>query len=110
MKSLSQIFIFGFLLFMAHGVEAMDYSSLGKDVYLGPEYEQFLKDLRHFEGRTEASEVSETPSVTRRGETPPMSRIIATPAEPDFLLDCFFNLKCARPMPTYAVPASLTSL
>ena len=37
-------------------------------------------------------------------ENPPVARIIAVPSEPDFLLDCFFNLKCARPMPVYSVP------
>jgi len=37
-------------------------------------------------------------------ENPPMARVLAVPTEPDFLLDCFFDLKCARPMPTYGVP------
>jgi hypothetical protein len=40
-------------------------------------------------------------------ENPPMSRILATPAEPDFILDAYFNLKCARPMPIYGVPGLL---
>jgi len=40
-------------------------------------------------------------------ENPPMARIIATPSEPDFLLDCFFRLKCARPMPVYSVPGMI---
>ena len=31
-------------------------------------------------------------------------RVIATPSEPDFIADFWFNLKCARPMPVYGVP------
>lgn len=37
-------------------------------------------------------------------ENPPMTRIKAVITEPDFLLDSFFSMKCARPMPTYSVP------
>ena len=37
-------------------------------------------------------------------EAPPMSRVLATPSEPDFIMDCYFNLKSARPMPLYGVP------
>lgn len=37
-------------------------------------------------------------------ENPPMSRIKAVTTEPDFLLDVFYNYKCARPMPVYGVP------
>jgi len=37
-------------------------------------------------------------------ETPPVDRVIATPAEPHFLFDSYFKLKCARPMPVYGVP------
>jgi hypothetical protein len=37
-------------------------------------------------------------------ETPPMSRVVATPTEPDFLLDCYFDLKCTRPMPVRSIP------
>jgi hypothetical protein len=40
-------------------------------------------------------------------ENPPIDRIIATPTEPHFLLDVFFNLKCARPMPLYSVPGMI---
>ena len=43
-------------------------------------------------------------------EQPPMDRIVAVTSEPDFELDVHMNLKCARPMPTYAIPASLTKL
>ena len=37
-------------------------------------------------------------------ENPPMSRIKAVTTEPDFLLDAFMKLHCARPMPVYSVP------
>lgn len=33
-----------------------------------------------------------------------LDRAVAVPSEPQFMLDCFFNLRCARPMPTYSVP------
>ncbi|UDN67538.1 major capsid protein [robinz microvirus RP_40] len=37
-------------------------------------------------------------------ENPPIARVIAVPSEPHILLDCYFKLKCARPMPMYSVP------
>ena len=37
-------------------------------------------------------------------EDPPVDRILAVPSEPHLLLDAYFNLKCARPMPMYSVP------
>ena len=37
-------------------------------------------------------------------ENPPIARVIAVPSEPQFLLDCYFNLTCARPMPVFGVP------
>jgi hypothetical protein len=37
-------------------------------------------------------------------ENPPMDRVVAVPSEPDFLLDCWFDLKCDRPMPVYSIP------
>ena len=37
-------------------------------------------------------------------ENPPVDRIIAIPAEPHFYADFWFDMKCARPMPTYAIP------
>lgn len=37
-------------------------------------------------------------------EAPPISRVIAVPSQPEFMLDAYFDLKCARPMPTYSVP------
>ena len=38
-------------------------------------------------------------------ENPPIDRTIATPAEPQFKLDCYFNNKTTRPMPIYATPS-----
>jgi len=40
-------------------------------------------------------------------ENPPIDRIVAVPSEPHFLLDCFFNLKHTRPIPTYSTPVEL---
>lgn len=40
-------------------------------------------------------------------EDPPIDRVIAVPAEPHIILDSYFNLKCARPMPTYSVPGMI---
>ena len=37
-------------------------------------------------------------------EDPPIDRVIATPSEPQFLFDAFFDLKSVRPMPVYSVP------
>lgn len=37
-------------------------------------------------------------------ENPPIDRVIAVPDEPHFLVDGWFNYKCTRPMPVYAVP------
>lgn len=37
-------------------------------------------------------------------DDPPIDRVIAVPTEPHFLLDCYFQLRCARPMPLYGVP------
>jgi len=37
-------------------------------------------------------------------DNPPVKRTIAVPSEPDFILDFWFDLKCARPMPMYGVP------
>ncbi len=34
----------------------------------------------------------------------PMARVEAIPAQPDFLLDCYFKLNHVRPMSTHAVP------
>jgi len=40
-------------------------------------------------------------------ETPPIDRCIAVPAEPHFMFDAYFSLKCARPMPIYGVPGQM---
>jgi len=40
-------------------------------------------------------------------ENPPVDRVIATPSEPHFIFDAYFQMKCARPMPTYAVPGMI---
>lgn len=37
-------------------------------------------------------------------ENPPIDRVVAVPSEPDVIMDLWFDLKCARPMPTYSVP------
>jgi hypothetical protein len=38
-------------------------------------------------------------------ENPPVDRVTATTSPyPNLLLDMYFDLKCARPMPTYGVP------
>ena len=42
-------------------------------------------------------------------EQPPIDRVVATPTEPHFKLDCYFDNKTTRPMPVYSTP-SLTEL
>ena len=37
-------------------------------------------------------------------DDPPVDRVIAVPSEPHFILDCYFRLKTARPMPVFGVP------
>lgn len=37
-------------------------------------------------------------------ENPPVNRVVAVPDEPEFILDSFFSVRCARPMPMYSVP------
>lgn len=37
-------------------------------------------------------------------ENPPFDRVVATPDEPHFKMDAYFNLNCARPMPMYGIP------
>jgi len=37
-------------------------------------------------------------------DNPPIDRVIAVPAEPHFIFDGHFSLRCARPMPLYGVP------
>lgn len=53
-----------------------------------------------------AEDFASVPSLnsTFIASTTPMSRIQAVTTEPDFILDAWFNMKCARPMPVYGVP------
>lgn len=37
-------------------------------------------------------------------ENVPITRVVAVPSDPYWLLDCYFNLRCARPMPMFGVP------
>ena len=37
-------------------------------------------------------------------DNPPVERVVAVQNEPQFLVDTWMSLKCARPMPVYAVP------
>ena len=37
-------------------------------------------------------------------DQPPIDRVVAVPSEPDFIMDTYFKLRCARPMPLYGVP------
>lgn len=45
-----------------------------------------------------------TLGATFISEAPPIDRIVAVNTEPQIIFDSYFNLKCARPMPTYSVP------
>ena len=38
---------------------------------------------------------------------PPISRVVAVPEYPHFLLDVKFNLKCIRPMPMFGIPGMM---
>ncbi len=42
-------------------------------------------------------------------DTPPVDRVIAVQSgnADQFLLDCYFSIKCARPMPVYSVPGMI---
>lgn len=37
-------------------------------------------------------------------DNPPVSRILAVQSEPQFIIDSYLEMKCARPMPVYGVP------
>lgn len=37
-------------------------------------------------------------------DRPPMERVLAVTDEPQFIMDSYFKLRCARPMPVYGVP------
>lgn len=53
-----------------------------------------------------AQEFSSLPVLddTFISDNPPVDRVVATPDEPHFLFDSFFNFHCARPMPVFSVP------
>ncbi|WNK14380.1 MAG: major capsid protein [Microvirus sp.] len=40
-------------------------------------------------------------------DNPPIGRVSAVPSQPQFLLDAYFQLRCARPMPLYGVPGNI---
>lgn len=40
-------------------------------------------------------------------ETPPISRVVAVPSEPEFIFDAYFRMKCARPMPLFGTPGNI---
>lgn len=37
-------------------------------------------------------------------DNPPFDRVIAVPDEPHFIMDSYFSLLCARPMPMFGIP------
>ena len=43
-------------------------------------------------------------------ENPPIDRVVAVPTYPDFIMDSFMQLTCARPMPVYSVPGALSRM
>ena len=45
-----------------------------------------------------------TLSSTFIEDNPPLSRAIAVPSEPQFILDAYFGLNCARPLPMWGIP------
>ena len=40
----------------------------------------------------------------------PLDRAVAIPSEPHFIADFFFDIKAARPMPTYGIPGNIDRL
>lgn len=59
-----------------------------------------------------AQEFGSAPSLNQTfiEETPPISRIVVSSTEPEFILDGYIHLKCARPMPVYGVPGLIDHL
>ena len=59
-----------------------------------------------------AQDFSDTPKLDSQfiAEQPPIDRVIAVPSEPHFLLDCWFNLKCTRPLPVYSIPGFIDQM
>jgi hypothetical protein len=53
-----------------------------------------------------AQDFAERPTLSSTfiEENPPVSRVVAVPSEPQFIMDCYFDMRCARPMPVYGVP------
>lgn len=43
-------------------------------------------------------------------EQPPIDRIVAVTSEPEFILDCYFDMKHTRPMPTFSIPGHIGTL
>jgi len=56
-----------------------------------------------------SQDFASTPKLNQQfiEEGVPMDRVIAIPDEPHFLLDCYFKLRTARPMPLYGVPGNI---
>jgi len=40
-------------------------------------------------------------------DNPPIGRVVAVPTQPQFLLDAYFSMNVARPMPLYGVPGNI---
>jgi hypothetical protein len=40
-------------------------------------------------------------------DAPPIDRVVASASDPELILDCYFKMICARPMPLYGVPGNI---
>lgn len=40
-------------------------------------------------------------------DNPPVSRVVATPSEPEFIGDFYHDLTCVRPMPMFGIPGNI---
>ena len=40
-------------------------------------------------------------------ERPPVSRVVAVPSEPEFLVDMLFEVSATRPLPVFGVPGMI---
>lgn len=54
-----------------------------------------------------ASEPSFDSTFIQSNTSGPLDRAISVPTQPHFVLDGYFDLKCARPMPVFGVPGNL---
>ena len=56
-----------------------------------------------------AQQFSAAPSLSRDfiEEHPPFDRVLAVQDEPQFVLDCWFDISAMRPLPVYSVPSLL---